>query len=134
MDHSQLVKNWIQSALGDLKVAENELKFPDEEIVVNAVCFHCQQTIEKLLKAFLIGMQINFSKTHNLENLIVLCSEKDPSFRQIEIGNLTEYAVETRYPDFQFIPSIEDAKASFEITKKAKDLILSKIPIENEGI
>jgi len=45
---------WLIKASSDLKIVEHELNLPEEEIVKDAVCFHCQQAVEKYLKAFLI--------------------------------------------------------------------------------
>ena len=38
------------------------------------VGFHCQQTVEKYLKALLTFYQVEFPKTHEIERLLVLVS------------------------------------------------------------
>jgi HEPN domain-containing protein len=53
------VKGWLIKAESDFRVIEHELKLPDDEIVKDAVCFHCQQAVEKYLKAFLIHHKIH---------------------------------------------------------------------------
>jgi HEPN domain-containing protein len=50
---SETVKEWIAKAEGDFTVACREMrarKSPNYD----AACFHCQQCIEKLMKALLI--------------------------------------------------------------------------------
>jgi HEPN domain-containing protein len=47
------VKKWLLKAFEDLKVIEHEISFPENEIPTSAVCFHCQQFVEKVLKAYL---------------------------------------------------------------------------------
>jgi HEPN domain-containing protein len=121
------VKQWITKAMEDYRIAEHELSFPEDEIATGPVCFHCQQVIEKLLKAFLITQKLDFSKTHDLEYLVKLCSEIDTSFRALEIGTLTSYAVDVRYPDDFYSPSIDETRHCFEIATRAKDFILKKI-------
>jgi len=44
----------------------------EEEIVTDAVCFHCQQAVEKLLKAYLISKNVEFGRIHDLETLLKL--------------------------------------------------------------
>jgi hypothetical protein len=85
-----------------LKVAEHELRQPADEIVTDAICFHCQQAVEKLLKAYLASQNIDF-------------------------GNLSFYAVEIRYPDEFYMPSIAEAKECFSIASKDKNFLLKKI-------
>lgn len=121
------IEKWIIKAVNDLRVAEHELKQPEDEIVTDAICFHCQQSVEKLLKAYLASKNIDFGKTHNLEFLLERCLEIDPDFKEVDVGNLSFYAVEIRYPDEFYIPSISEAKECFSIASKDKDFLLKKI-------
>jgi len=65
-----IVRLWLEKAQNDwaaVKVlAESECCLND------VVCFHCQQYVEKLLKAFLTADEIEFPKTHDLRRLIQL--------------------------------------------------------------
>ncbi|MEA3476430.1 MAG: HEPN domain-containing protein [Candidatus Cloacimonadota bacterium] len=127
-----LVNKWIKKAEKDLLTAERELSFEDP--ITDTICFHCQQSIEKYLKAFLVYHQIYFPKTHRIMDLIELCATKDPSFKDElqDADNLTDYAVELRYPDVSFEPEIEDANEAFEIAKKIKEFVLNKIGLNRE--
>lgn len=127
------IKKWLVKALNDLKVAVHELNFSEDEMITDAVCFHCQQAVEKLLKAYLIYKNVDFGKTHQLELLLELCSDQDTEFKKLYIGNLSDYAVEIRYPETFYIPSLEEAKECFEIASKVKGFVLKKLEIkENE--
>jgi len=64
------------------------------------VCFHCQQTAEKYLKALLEERGATIPKTHDLEKLLALLV---PHYANLESQSrsaqiLTEYAVGPRYP------------------------------------
>ncbi|OGL39502.1 MAG: DNA-binding protein, partial [Candidatus Schekmanbacteria bacterium GWA2_38_11] len=99
------VKRWLIKAIEDFNIAKHELTFPKKEISTGPVCFHAQQLVEKLFKAYLVLNKIDFGKTHDLEHLLKLCSELDSEFKDLDVGNLTNYAVEVRYPDEFYIPS-----------------------------
>lgn len=126
------IKKWIIKAMEDYRIAEHELSFPEEEISTGPVCFHCQQTVEKLLKAYLVTKKIDFEKTHDLEFLLKLCATQDKDFENVSVGNLTDYAVEVRYPDEFYIPSVEEARECFEIASKIKDFVLYKMGIRKK--
>lgn len=59
----------------------------------------------------------DFKKSHNLEYLISLCSYIDRDFETLfdAAQILSDYAIDIRYPDEFYIPSIEEAKNCFEI-------------------
>ena len=64
------------------------------------LCFDAQQAAEKSIKAVLVHRQIDFPKTHNIRALLELL---DPTGSEIpkeiwQAIDLTNYAVETRYP------------------------------------
>ncbi|MGH7792379.1 MAG: HEPN domain-containing protein [Thermodesulfobacteriota bacterium] len=128
----EYVKGWITKAKRDLKVAEHELGLPKEDIITDAVCFHCQQAVEKFLKAYLASKNLDFGKTHNLEYLIELCFKNDPEFKSIVLGNLSFYAVEIRYPDEFYTPSLNEAEESFQIAIDVKNFVLKKLGIDKD--
>ena len=54
-DKFELVKAWITKAEKDLLSVEHELSFDNP--VTESICFHCQQTVEKYLKTYLIYLE-----------------------------------------------------------------------------
>lgn len=121
------IKQWIIKANNDLKAAKHELSFPPDEIVTESVCFHSQQAVEKYFKAYLIYKNHEFGPTHNLEYLQQLCGKYDKSILTFELGNLTNYAVQVRYPDDFYIPDYEEANEAYRLAKAIKENILKKI-------
>ena len=128
------VKKWLTKASNDLKVAEHVLASPKDEVITDAVCFHAQQAAEKFLKAYLVTRNVDFGKTHNLEFLVELCAKVDNEFNDVDVGNLTFYAVEVRYPDEFYTPTIEEAQNSIKIAKKIEAFILDKLKLKREDI
>ena len=45
----------------------------------------------------------------------------------IDVGNLSRFAVDQRYPDEAYEPNIEEASGYLEIAKAIKKLVRSKI-------
>ncbi len=128
------VKKWIIRAIEDFNTAKHELSFPEEEINTGPVCFHCQQVVEKLLKAYLILNNKEFGKTHDLEFLKEMCVRQNNDFENLEFGNLRTYAVEIRYPDEFYTPSIEEARECFKIATIIKEFIFKKFDLKDEDL
>ncbi|XDD53092.1 HEPN domain-containing protein [Leptospira sp. WS4.C2] len=101
---------WLIHAKSDLLLA----KLGDKnDILLNQLCFHAQQTAEKSLKAVLIKENVEFLFTHNIKTLTLSLPDRieKPSFFD-ELAILTDYAVSTRYPgDYEEILNTEYEKA-----------------------
>ncbi|HPM02163.1 MAG TPA: HEPN domain-containing protein [Candidatus Cloacimonadota bacterium] len=127
-DKNQLVQNWFKKAESDLQNAEIIIKSLSDFKPLDTVCFHCQQAVEKYLKGFLIFLEIDFPKTHNIEVLIDLLSEKYPDIEQFESAViLSKYAVELRYPDDYYMPDIEETNEAISIALSIKNFVLINI-------
>lgn len=122
-----LIHNWFDKAEKDFLTAQHELTF--EDAVKESICFHCQQAVEKYLKAYLIFLEINFPKTHEIGELIGLIENVDNNISQLknEADKLTDYAVEIRYPDDWFEPNQNDVTEAINITQQIREYIKEKI-------
>ena len=76
------IKQWLLKANEDLLVVNKLTEF--EIVATSSVCFHCQQAVEKFLKAFLIANGVDIKKTHNIEFLLSECSDIDIDFDKID--------------------------------------------------
>lgn len=106
---NRVVKEWIKKAECDFESASILLK-SKKKTISDTAAFHCQQSAEKYLKAFLTFHRKKFPKTHDLNQLIDLCNTIDGSFELIRdlVKYLNPYAVEFRYPGDE--ASLKEAK------------------------
>ncbi len=119
------IHQWISKAAVDLVVIEKLTEF--EIVATSAVCFHCQQVVEKYLKAFLIANGIDIKKTHNIEFLLAECSEIDSDFSSIEPRDLNDFGVDIRYPGDLYSPSDEETLEHKELAIGVKELVEDKL-------
>lgn len=122
----KLYREWIQKAEEDFEAARLLAKNRKKRLL-NAVCFHSQQSAEKYLKAYLTLKKIRFSKTHDLILLKNLCSKKDGSFELIAdlVISLNPYAVEFRYPGDH--ANRQDAKRAFSAAQEIREFVKRKL-------
>jgi HEPN domain-containing protein len=121
-------KDWILKAEHDLKIAKDEIM--EKEPVTDMVCFHFQQAVEKLLKAFLLFHKREINKTHDIAFLINECRKIDSEFNELfdkGIDSMTIYAIDTRYPGDIYMPSIEETKDVFEKAKYVREFVMKKV-------
>ncbi|MFH0797189.1 MAG: HEPN domain-containing protein [Candidatus Omnitrophota bacterium] len=125
-NHSRLVEEWIIKARNDLKSVEILYR---EKGPSDTICFHCHQSIEKFIKAYLVAKNIHFEKIHSLWNLAKLCATKDKEFlnSEEELKLLDAYYIESRYPPEIKIYSRQECKKVLKLTQELTGFIVDKI-------
>ena len=124
-------EEWMQLADKDLRAAEIILK--NEHRLTNIVAFHCQQAIEKYLKAFLIEKDIPLMKTHDLIKLNGMINEvKDLNIDEKKLIIINEVYIESRYPGElglmpDGMPTDEQAKEFVKYAREVKAIINNEL-------
>ena len=121
----ELVAQWLEKADGDHAAAEQLLvqgaRFRE------IIAFHCQQAVEKYLKALLVRHQVEFPKTHDIRKLLGLIGTVHPdlaeSLRDADV--LTPFGVDVRYPSEapELLPGGETD--ALGIARRAKDGVMA---------
>lgn len=96
-EHAEALR-WLAKAANDASAARKLLDLGGTEFDV--ICFHCQQAIEKCLKALLVYHGRPFEKIHDLRRLLDQCAEADESIESIRaaVEPISVFAVAFRYP------------------------------------
>jgi HEPN domain-containing protein len=124
----KLVAEWVKKAEEDL--AAVEVLGRRKPGLHDIVCFHCQQTAEKYLKALLQHLGEPIPKTHDLEHLLDLLVPRDAALRSLRRGlnRLTEYAVEYRYPGAR--TTARRAQSALRLARRVRDAVRSRLGLD----
>lgn len=97
-DTAEAVRQWRTKAESDWQTVE--ILMASDRRPADVVCFHCQQFVEKLLKALLTLHGIEAPRTHDIRRLICLAEGFAPELSPFAepSDTLTVHGVETRYP------------------------------------
>jgi len=116
---NEVVNEWIAKAEGDYLTASREICASPPNY--DAVCFHAQQCIEKLLKAILIAEGKTSPRTHDLTVLDSMLRTVQPDWHwPIEqLRLLSQAAVTFRYPGES--AGAEEAGAALNVCSEMKD-------------
>ncbi len=124
------IKDWIEKADHDLGSAKIiYLHLPD---YFDIIAFHCQQSVEKYIKAILIYYKIDFIKSHDLVYLLDLLS------RKIEIDELkfkkaftlNNFGVQIRYPNKIIKLSKDELETAIQISEEFRLFAVKSIGLE----
>ena len=123
----EVVKAWLIKADHDLGTAKiTHLHIPEYR---DTIAFHCQQAVEKYLKAYLYHLGIVFSKSHDLVYLLDLISQQDLFSKEWydKASSIQNYSVQLRYPNIVIELSDLEIQNSLKIAKEFRDLIIKKL-------
>jgi HEPN domain-containing protein len=123
----EAVRQWLAKADSDWVTIE--ILMASARCPTETVCFHCQQYVEKPLKAFLTLKGIEAHKTHDLRRLIQLASPSEPKLAELagESDTLTVHGVQSRYPgDFWQVETAEMNRLC-ELSKKFAEILLPRL-------
>lgn len=123
------IELWLSKGDHDLGTAKiTYLHIPE---YLDTVTFHCQQAVEKYLKAYLIFLSIPFKFTHDLVYLLDLIVQKDLDFHNYYeiVSELQGYAIEVRYPNEIIFLSNEKVEKALIIASNMRELVTLKMNV-----
>lgn len=123
------IKRWINKGDHDLGTAIITYQHIPE--YVDTITFHCQQAIEKYLKAYLIFHSTTFKFSHDLVYLLDIIVQKDPEMDTYydELSKLQGYAVEIRYPNEIIFLSKEVVEKAILLAKEIRTGLTNRMQI-----
>jgi HEPN domain-containing protein len=115
-------EEWVSKAEGDFGSAHLEMQ-PATDANYDAVCYHAQQCVEKLMKARLAEAGVAFPKSHDLVELLDLVRPLVPDLGPWEhaLDRLSEYAVDSRYPGWT--ANREQARQALSDCRSVRDIV-----------
>ena len=123
----ELVLKWIEKAAADFDAAEQLCAHGGRFREI--VAFHCQQAVEKYLKALLVRHQQEFPKTHDIAKLVDLLGAVDASLAESlrDADVLTPFGVDVRYPsDAPELPVGGETKV-LDIARRVRDAVVMSL-------
>ncbi len=122
-----LAKGWFLKGDSDLATAKYTI---GSEGPYDTACFHAQQAVEKYLKAVLAFTGRDIPRTHDLEEIQLLCVNfiSHPDFGDLALEELSDYAVSVRY-DFEFWPDVNTAQEALATAKRVRQIVMLEMEI-----
>ena len=129
----EVVRECKSKAEGDFLTAGRELK-AEEAPNFDAVCFHAQQCVEKLIKALIIEKGAVPPRSHNLVPLSQALSEYFANWNWPieELHFLNRAAVDYRYPGES--ADKDEAEEAYQICRKMREELLGMFSAADQSL
>lgn len=121
------VDAWLSRARSDLRAAR--VLLAADPPLPGVAAFHCQQCVEKSLKALLTHHDHAFRKTHDIGELAAASLTYRPHLEGLlrRAAPLTEYAWRFRCPGEVFEPPIDEIHAAASIAAEIMATVVSHL-------
>jgi len=108
---NDLIKEWYKFSMMDWDTANYIYNMQPKPLEI--ICYHCQQSAEKMLKGFLVSNAIEPPRTHDLHQLRNECVKINVDFEDLYdiCAFLTQYGIQPRYPNEINVSEIDAEKA-----------------------
>ena len=120
----------LKNAIKMFNMAEKDFKalknMTDESLFdIEIFGFHAQQTVEKLLKAWISTINIKYERTHDLQILFSLLKENGQHIpAELEnLENLTDFSVNFRYDVFDNVDASLERQKVIDKIQQLRDLV-----------
>jgi len=125
-NQKKLATEWILKGQNDLETAGILLR---EKGPTDTLCFHCQQAVEKFLKAYAVFSGTRFEKIHDLWKLAKLAGKTNRKIIEFEkeLKSLNAYYIESRYPSDAAAYSRKECKEALRDANEITQYILKAI-------
>ncbi|MCX8005034.1 MAG: HEPN domain-containing protein [Burkholderiaceae bacterium] len=120
------VAEWLRKAEADYQVARILLR-QRKTLLPDNICWSCQQSAEKYLKACLVRYGVEYPRRHDLVQLNTLCADADPDFERIAdvIAILDQFGTDIRYPGVS--ATLQDARDAFHALERLRAFVRAKL-------
>lgn len=123
-----LLREWIHKAENDLTAAAHTLTL-GADCPTDTVGFHCQQCVEKYIKALLVLRGTPFSKTHDIHALRAMLPPRlRPKMDNQAQHRLTRYAVILRYPCDGPDITLTEARKAVALARRVRKEVRKHLP------
>jgi HEPN domain-containing protein len=117
-------EDWLQRAESNLEIAR---RARGEKVFLEDLCFEAQQAAEKALKALLIYLSGDYPRVHAFTLLLERLEEHVAVPEPIrEVLELTDYAVQIRYPGDYYPVSVEEYERALELAERVLSWVRSQ--------
>jgi len=89
--------------------------------------FSCATSSGEILKAFLVYHNIDFPRTHDVDCLLLECKKINSRDFNVDLGSLSDFGVNVRYPDDFYIPDKEETVQYRDIAHAIQEIVEKKI-------
>ncbi len=123
------IKDLLKQAVEKLRIAEDELNRPCEDVVTLSVCLMARQYMSAMIRLFLLSKSIEHKEEESLSNLLNQCKAVDKQFESINLSKVFCCELNNAECENTHCLSIEKVNNCITIANQVKLIVLNKLKL-----
>jgi hypothetical protein len=123
------LKQSLKDALDQIRIAEDEMNRPEEDMVILSACMGARKAISGLMSSYLTSIRNNDIGDKNLNDLLSLCKKSDPSFNSIELTGVVCSHMNTHECDGMYCLGEDRVSDCIKIANSLKAIVFDKLSL-----
>ena len=128
------IEDSLKQAIHALKIAEDEINRPNEDVVTLSVCLTARQSMRAMMRLFLLTKSIHHDESESLYNLLSHCKKADKQFESIELSKMVCNKLDAAGCENKYCLAIPNVNDCMEIANKIKLLMMNKLQFTESEI
>lgn len=123
------IKTSLKKAITSLEIAEYEFNRPQEDMVALSVCFTARESMNTLMRLFLLSKSVNHNEGKSLSNLLNQCKKLDQQFSSINLSKIYCNDLNHRECEDKYCMATENVTNCITVAKQLKALVLNTLEL-----
>lgn len=129
-----IITHSLKEALKELRIAEQQLSRPSEDAVVLSACLGARQSLNNMLRIYLLSQSINHSDGKSVKELLDQCIHIDKDFSNIDLSCILCKDLDEEECNGRYCLSLEMANGCVAVANQVKKLVLDKLKINESEL
>ena len=128
------IKNSLRHTLNELRVAENELNRPVEDVVTLSLCLTARRSMNTLMHNFLISNNVIADRDLSLQHLLAECKKLDKNFEKVDLSKIFCNGLNHSQCEDKHCLTYNNVEECVTVAKGIKDIVLEKLNIRESEL
>lgn len=128
------IYNSLKEVAKHLRIAENELSRPNEDVVTLSVCLASRRSVNTLMETFLKANSAEKFENNSLDELLSQCKKIDKQFETVDLSKVACKEKNTSECDGKYCLSHERVSDCVNVANQLMAIVLNKLSIKESEI
>lgn len=128
------IKDSLKQAITDLKIAEYESNRPEEDMVTLSVCLTARQTMNEMLRLYLLSQNINHNAGKSMSDLLNQCKAIDKKFDAIDVSKILCNNLNHSECENKYCLSTENVSNCMAAAQQVKSIVLDSLELAEKKL